>query len=44
MRIGGFLGLERPVGFWKNGELFVENREGQLVLCDPLIRISIDML
>ena len=35
LRIGGFLGLERPLGFWKNGELFVENREGQLVLCDP---------
>jgi F-box interacting protein len=23
-----------PLGFWKNGELFIENREGQLVLYD----------
>ncbi|XP_062173720.1 F-box/kelch-repeat protein At3g23880-like [Alnus glutinosa] len=27
--------LERPLGFWKNGELFMLNREGQLVLYDP---------
>ncbi|XP_059456049.1 F-box protein At3g07870-like [Corylus avellana] len=28
--------LERPLGFWKNGELFMENRKRQLVLCDLL--------
>jgi F-box interacting protein len=28
--------LERPLGFWKNGELFMQNREGQLVLYDLL--------
>ncbi|GLT73414.1 hypothetical protein SLA2020_452750 [Shorea laevis] len=27
--------LERPLGFWKNGKLFMENSEGQLVLYDP---------
>jgi len=26
------LHLKSPLGFWKNGELFIENREGQLVL------------
>jgi F-box interacting protein len=30
------LHLERPLGFWKNGELFMQNREGQLVLYDLL--------
>lgn len=35
VRIEGFFGLERPLGFWKYGQLFVESREGQLVLCDP---------
>lgn len=29
-----FSDLERPLGFWKNGELFMENAEGQLVLYD----------
>ncbi|XP_059458064.1 F-box protein At3g07870-like [Corylus avellana] len=27
--------LERRLGFWKNGKLFMENSEGQLVLYDP---------
>ncbi|XP_059458052.1 F-box protein At3g07870-like [Corylus avellana] len=30
--------LERPLRFWKNGELFMENSEGQLVLYDPFTR------
>jgi hypothetical protein len=30
--------LERPLGFWKGGELFMENSEGQLVLYDPFTR------
>jgi hypothetical protein len=30
------LHLERPLGFWKNGELFMENRQRQLVLYDLL--------
>jgi F-box interacting protein len=30
------LHLERPLGFWKNGELFMQNREGQVVLYDLL--------
>jgi F-box interacting protein len=30
------LHLERPLGFWKNGELFIENSERQLVLYDLL--------
>lgn len=38
VRIGSFSGLERPLGFWKKGELFMENREGQLVLFDPFKR------
>jgi hypothetical protein len=33
--IGLSLDLERPLGFWKRGELFIVNREGQLVLYDP---------
>ena len=28
--------LERPLGFWKRGELLMVNSEGQLVLYDPL--------
>ena len=28
--------LRRPLGFWKNGELFMENRKRQLVLYDLL--------
>jgi hypothetical protein len=28
--------LGRPLGFWKNGELFMENRKRQLVLYDLL--------
>jgi uncharacterized phage-like protein YoqJ len=30
--------LERPLRFRKNGELFMENSEGQLVLYDPFTR------
>lgn len=35
LRIEAFPGLEWPLGFWKNGELFMENGEGELVLYDP---------
>jgi uncharacterized phage-like protein YoqJ len=28
------LHLKSPLGFWKNGQLFIENRKGQLVLYD----------
>ncbi|XP_059450991.1 F-box protein At3g07870-like [Corylus avellana] len=35
LRIEAFPGLEWPLGFWKNGELFMENHEGQLVYYDP---------
>ena len=33
--IGLPMDLGRPLGFWKNGELFIENSKGQLVLYDP---------
>ncbi|XP_059455617.1 F-box protein At3g07870-like [Corylus avellana] len=33
--IGLPMDLERPLGFWKSGQLFIENSEGQLVLYDP---------
>ncbi|XP_059460670.1 F-box/kelch-repeat protein At3g23880-like [Corylus avellana] len=32
--------LERPLGFWKNGELFMENRKRQLVLYDLLTQTA----
>jgi hypothetical protein len=35
LRIEAFPGLEWPLGFWKNGELFMENGKGELVLYDP---------
>ena len=38
LRIEAFPGLEWPLGFWKNGELFMENREGQLVYYDPFTK------
>lgn len=30
----------RPLGFWKNGELFIENGNNQLVLYDPFTKIE----
>ncbi|XP_052183300.1 F-box/kelch-repeat protein At3g06240-like [Diospyros lotus] len=33
--IGPLLGVERPLGFWKNGEFILENSCGQLVLYEP---------
>ena len=30
----------RPLGFWKNGELFIENGNSQLVLYDPFTKIE----
>jgi hypothetical protein len=33
--IGLSMDLERPLGLWKRGELFMVNSEGQLVLYDP---------
>lgn len=34
-RIGPVSRVERPLGFWKNGELILENSSGQLVIYDP---------
>ncbi|XP_059434660.1 F-box protein At3g07870-like [Corylus avellana] len=34
-KIGLSMDLERPLEFWKRGELFMVNSEGQLVLYDP---------
>ncbi|GMI65279.1 CONSTITUTIVE EXPRESSER OF PR GENES 1, CONSTITUTIVE EXPRESSER OF PR GENES 30 [Hibiscus trionum] len=31
-------GIDMPLGFWKNGELFFENSDGELVLFDPSTR------
>ncbi|KAK8484733.1 hypothetical protein V6N11_014482 [Hibiscus sabdariffa] len=31
-------GVERPLGFWKNGELFLESSDNELVLFDPSTR------
>ena len=36
--IGLSIDFERPLGFWKRGELLMVNREGQLVLYDPFTR------
>jgi hypothetical protein len=36
--IGLSIDFERPLGFWKRGELLTVNREGQLVLYDPFTR------
>ncbi|XP_039033092.1 uncharacterized protein LOC120168896 [Hibiscus syriacus] len=30
--------VERPLGFWKNGELFLESSDQELVLFDPSIQ------
>lgn len=30
----------RPLGFWENGELFIENGNNQLVLYDPFTKIE----
>ncbi|XP_039033137.1 uncharacterized protein LOC120168967 isoform X2 [Hibiscus syriacus] len=32
------VGVERPLGFWKNGELFLESSDQELVLFDPSIQ------
>ncbi|KAE8674677.1 Detected protein of unknown function [Hibiscus syriacus] len=32
------LGVERPLGFWKNGELFLESSDYELVLFDPSVQ------
>ncbi|KAK4341801.1 hypothetical protein RND71_037617 [Anisodus tanguticus] len=34
-RIGPLLRVERPLGFWKNGEFLLENSSGQLVIFYP---------
>ncbi|XP_016442952.1 F-box/kelch-repeat protein At3g23880-like [Nicotiana tabacum] len=34
-RIGPLSKVERPLGFWKNGEFILENSNGQLVIYDP---------
>lgn len=33
--VGPISGVERPLGFWKNGELILENCSRELVLYDP---------
>ncbi|XP_009762226.1 F-box/kelch-repeat protein At3g23880-like [Nicotiana sylvestris] len=35
-RIGPLSRVERPLGFWKNGEFILENSNGQLVIYDPV--------
>ena len=37
------LHLERPLGFRKNGELFMQNREGQVVLYDLLAQTEMNL-
>jgi F-box interacting protein len=37
------LHLERPLMFWKNGELFMENSEGQVVLYDLLAQTEMNL-
>ncbi|KAG4180086.1 hypothetical protein ERO13_A10G143700v2 [Gossypium hirsutum] len=37
-RIDSLPGVERPLGFWKNGELFLESSDHELVLFDPSTR------
>ena len=39
-RIGHYFDLEWPLCFCKNGELFMENREGELVLYDPFTQTT----
>ncbi|PPE02904.1 hypothetical protein GOBAR_DD00064 [Gossypium barbadense] len=36
--IESLLGVERPLGLWKNGELFLESSDHKLVLFDPSTR------
>ncbi|KAE8729775.1 Detected protein of unknown function [Hibiscus syriacus] len=36
--VESILGAERPLGFWKNGELFLESSDQELVLFDPSIK------
>jgi F-box interacting protein len=43
LSIGLPLHLEWPLGFWKNGELFMKNREGQVVLYDLLAKTETDL-
>ncbi|KAF5738673.1 F-box and associated interaction domains-containing protein putative isoform 1 [Tripterygium wilfordii] len=38
MRIGPILGIEKPLEYWKNGGLFLEDDEGFLVLYDACTR------
>nr|POE76003.1 f-box protein cpr30 [Quercus suber] len=33
--IGSLMGIEKPLGFWKNESLFLRDNEGQLLLYDP---------
>ncbi|XP_062173430.1 F-box/kelch-repeat protein At3g23880-like isoform X2 [Alnus glutinosa] len=37
------LHLERPLRFWKNGELLMENNEGQVVLYDLLVQTETNL-
>jgi F-box interacting protein len=43
LSIGFPLHLERPLGFWKNGELFIVNRERHLVLYDVLAQTETNL-
>ncbi|XP_017984400.1 PREDICTED: putative F-box protein At3g10240 [Theobroma cacao] len=38
LTIGPILGVGRPLGFWKNGELFLESENHKLVMFDPCTR------
>ncbi|KAE8674665.1 Detected protein of unknown function [Hibiscus syriacus] len=38
LSVESILGVERPLGFWKNGELFLESSNQELVLFDPSIQ------
>ncbi|XP_039038449.1 F-box/kelch-repeat protein At3g06240-like [Hibiscus syriacus] len=41
--VESILGVERPLGFWKNGELFLESSDQELVLFDPSIQELINL-
>ncbi|XP_059439385.1 F-box/kelch-repeat protein At3g23880-like [Corylus avellana] len=42
--IGPFTDIMRPLGFWKNGIMFLEKCDGQMVLYDPSTKQMTDLL
>ncbi|XP_039038667.1 F-box protein At3g07870-like [Hibiscus syriacus] len=38
LSVKNVIGFQRPLGFWKNGELFLESSDQELVLFDPSIQ------